>query len=237
MVTKIGVSTGVFYKYFEEDELDQMISSLKSIDVDIIEILYARPFMLDLPLSNENMNYLQAKEVLIHSPFFVDQGYEDLCYNKPLIEKLIEKKRLLKAKYIIIHPDLLPNFNLISNYPEIFVFENLKSERGYSIQRLLNLMKSGLSIKISLDIGHLNNIDAVELSKLIKKYKKNIAEIQLSIKEDYEDFLDGKIGSKYSFLIGIDIPIILETRPRELSHLGIIIKNLKNFVQDYNHPT
>ncbi len=230
MATKIGVSTGVFYKYFKEEELNQMISFLKSIDLDVIEILYARPFMLDVKISDENMVYLNTKEVLIHSPFFVNQGYKDIAYDKSLIKKLIEKQKLLRSKHIILHPDLLPNFDLIKKYSKIFVFENLKEERTYSFQKLLNMIDSGLKMKISLDIGHLNNIDSLGLLKIIKKYKKNIAEIQLSIKEDYEEFLNDNISSKYSFLIGIDIPIILETRPKELSHLNIIIKNLRNFL-------
>ncbi len=231
MAVKIGVSTGVFYKHFKEEELNQMISFLKTVDTDIIEILYARPFMLDVILSEDNLAYLQTKEVLIHAPFFVNQGYQDVFYDELLIDKLIEKQRALNSKHIILHLDLLSSPSLIDKYPGIFVFENLKEERKYTLQKLLEMVDSGSKIKISLDIGHLAAGHNLNISEIIQKYRNSIAEIQLSIKEDYDEFLSGNISSKYSFLIGLDIPLILETRPKELSQLGIIINNLKRFMQ------
>lgn len=232
MTTKIGISTGVFYKHFKEEEIDKMISFLRNLNVDIIEILYARPFMLDINISDENRFFLNNKKVLIHAPFFENQGYNDIIYDNTLINKLIEKSKFLDVHNIIIHPDLTPNFDYLNEFPGRFIFENLKDERVFTVQKILNLISSGMKIKLSLDIGHLNSNDKLNITKIIKDNKKDIAELQLSIKEDYDDFLTGNINSKYSFLIGLEIPIILETRPKELSHLNIIINNLRKFVQN-----
>lgn len=232
MISKIGISTGVFYKHFKEVDLNEMIDYLRNLNVEVIEILFARPFMLDLKISDENITYLKNKELIIHSPFFSNIGYEDIIYDEKLIKKTLKKFNDLNAKHIVIHPDLISNFDIIKKYSDIFVFENLKEKRKYTFEKLLELNDSELDFKISLDIGHLRDKNYDRLDNLIKKYKNNIVEIQLSIKENYEDFLNGNINQKYSFLKKLEIPMVLETRPEELSHLNKILKNLRAWVEN-----
>jgi hypothetical protein len=107
----------------------------------------------------------------------------------------------------------------------------LKKERKYTLEYLKDWIKKGKNIKISLDIGHLQNNNYFEYIPLIKDIKESIVEIQLSIKKDYKNFLKGNINKKYNFIKDLSVPIVLETRPEQISDLPIIIKNLKFWVQ------
>jgi hypothetical protein len=131
-----------------------------------------------------------------------------------------------------MHLDLLGNVKIPKEYSHLFAFENLKKERKYTLEYLKNWIKEGNNIKISLDIGHLQNNNYSEYIPLINEIKENIVEIQLSIKEDYENFLKGNVNKKYGFIKDLGAPIVLETRPKQLSDISILIKNLKFWEQN-----
>ena len=141
---EIGVSTGIFFKYYGEEEINRCIHHIARWDVDIVEILLTRLFMIDIPISFENKEFLKKKRVRIHAPFYVNKGY-DLCkLTSAEIRKVVNLAEEIGAESIILHPDLINNVDSLDDFGFDFTIENVKPElsKDYSLERLPVFLKN-----------------------------------------------------------------------------------------------
>ncbi|MEK6963902.1 MAG: hypothetical protein AABX70_05725 [Nanoarchaeota archaeon] len=222
----IGISTGVFYKAVPEEDLNKTIDLIRPLDIDEVEILYARPFIMDATLSQKNLTFLKKIKVTIHAPFFKDQGWEDAHFDKHLLDKVVAKAKELGARHIIIHPDLV-DLSLLKAYDCIFALENLKSKRGFGADRLKQIFKENPKLKLSLDIGHARDWGPEELPKLLQNFKDRIVEIQFSVDDHYENVLQGKSYPDVELVRTLNVPLVLESRPTDIKLLPPILELLR----------
>ena len=66
---KIGISTGIFARKMPEEELEKMVNILLDYNVEMIEILVARPRLADIRFSQKTLDRLMHVEVSVHAPF------------------------------------------------------------------------------------------------------------------------------------------------------------------------
>ena len=231
MNNELGISTGVFYKHYADEQLNEKIDHLSTLDVDIVEILFSRPFMLDIHLTSKNMAFLRKKKVALHAPFFQSTGCVDVLYDEELIRKLIDKAREINATHIVLHPDLLPSIDVLKNKQITFAFENLKIYRKFPLSRLNELIVNNPEFRISLDIGHAADWGDFETKTMLQLFKGKIIEMQFSIDDSYESIIVGQDLSQYDWIKEYDFPVILESRPKDVKDLPLIIKNIKMVLQ------
>lgn len=229
MNKELGISTGIFYKFYEEEELNRKISHIFRWDIDRVEILFSRLFMLDIPLSEENKTFLKKKKVTLHAPFFNNEGYDFCKLSKEEIKKLVKIGKEINAEYIIVHPDLLEDVEILKEFDFPFVFENVKKEinEEFCLENLEKCFKLNPNLGLALDLSHAGSLSNEKIKGYIKKYC-NLKEIHISIKEQ-TSFLEGERQNFQDFL-DQEVNFILESRPRSMDKMHLIIKRLKEIL-------
>lgn len=227
-MNKIGISTGIFYKFYEEEEINRSISHISRWNVEIVEILLSRLFMLDIPVSEENKEFLSSKEVIIHSPFFVNEGYNLCKLGREEIKKLVKLAKQLNAKYIIVHPDLIEDLSILDETDFPFALENIKPEFSeiFSLENLKNTFENHKNLKLALDPGHAKNL-TIEQMKEISDDLGNLSELHAEL-DDVNAFL--KNGEEtHSYFRTFNVPIVFE-KFNDLRKVHLVIKKTKEIL-------
>ena len=231
----IGISTGLFKKKYPDTEINKMLAHAKTLHIDALEILFARPSMLKSTFSHEEIEWIKSLQYFaIHSPFFTDApGYEDIIYNDPAHPALKDIAHViigLNPSVCIIHPDLVKD-ERIWHDPEIpFAIENLKRKRNFSIEQIEALLLKHPHLKLVLDTEHAADWDEQTLQHLIDTFGDRIAHIQLSDGDrGYIDFLNNSNLSRFEPLRKLTCPIIIESKPSNFDQLPNIIERVRDF--------
>lgn len=228
MNNHIGVSTGVMHTFFKDDELEKKISCCLDLPIDILEILYSRPFVLRLPLSEAVNERLQQIRVSMHAPFFGDTGYNVIKYDETIIEQLLRKGKQHNAEHIVMHPDSLPVGVKFNNREDHFVIENLKKKSTIDSKGLAQILKENQGLRLVLDTGHADDWGEKELMNLLNQFRTQIVAVHLSVDDNYRSFIEHKT-QHFECLRILDCPIILESRPQKVEDLPSIIHAVRSF--------
>lgn len=226
MKAEIGVSTGVFHTFYEDEEINREISHIARWDVDVVEILFSRIYTLDIPITAENKEFLKRKTVTLHAPFFYNKGY-DLCkLTKTEIKKLVEIGKELNAKHILIHGDLLEDLGILNEFDFLFVIENVKPKisEEFSLQKIKKIFDKNKKLKLGFDPEHAKDLSKEEIEKYLSELN-NIEEIHFPIL-DLNNFLNGE-EKNYFYLKKYCNSVTIETRLEKLGKMPQVIEMLR----------
>jgi len=224
--SKIGVSTGIFLNFYEDEEINRRIAHIARWDVDQVEILFNRQFTLDIPITKENKEFLRRKEVTLHAPFFHNEGYEKFIITRVEIEKLVKIAKDLNAKHIIVHGDILEDMDILNDYDVPFVIENIKPKLSeeFSLQNIKSIFEKYPKLKLAFDAGHAKDLSKEEIEKYLKELD-NTEEVHFAIK-DFKAFLKGEETDLY-YLKDYCKSIVIESRLERLGKIPLIITKLR----------
>jgi len=216
---KLGLSTGIFHKFYGEEELNRKISHLSIWDPEYIEILYIRPYMLDIPIGEENKFFLNKKKVTIHAPFYQNSNREKCILSENELSKLVRVAKKINALHIVLHPDTINNFKILDKFDVKFIFENLDEQvSNFTLESMENIIKKH---GLCFDRIHARNLSHDKIKKLLI----NLCEIHFNFDELTSFLINGT--KEYNILRGMDVPIIIETRIRSLDRTSQVIKKIK----------
>ncbi|MFH0869682.1 MAG: TIM barrel protein [archaeon] len=236
MNNKIGFSTGATYSW--DNSINNQIQILKRIDCNAIEISFGKISDLDEEIQEENIKYIRSLDyVSIHAPFF-DDDRNDLYYeNNELIKEVLTKLAAIctriDVKSVVFHPNLIKDYSVLENMNFCICLENMPIERGFSIERLNDLMKKHLNYKLVLDTAHALSWDESSLSQLVVKFDNRISHIHFSDRRyselkkrvyDHQQVLFCEQMHKFDSLKELDCPIIIEVSIKDKKN---DINNLK----------
>lgn len=231
MSVKIGVSTGIFHNFYEDEEINRKISHIARWDVDAVEILFNRIFTLDIPITQENKMFLKNKIVTLHAPFFYNKGYEMCKLTKKEVEKMVEIGRELNAKHILIHGDLLEDIKILDEFDFTFVVENVKPKISseFSLQNIKKILDKSPKLKFAFDPGHSKDLSREEIEKYLLDLK-NIYEVHFQI-NDVNLFLKGEETENY-YLKKYCSFVNLETRLEKLGKMPEVIEKIREIFRE-----
>jgi len=236
MSATIGISTGLFKKIYKDSELGKMLSHSKSLPIDAIQILFARPNMLKHQFTDEEIGFLHSlKHVSIHAPFFTDEkGYIDIAFSKNnewILDRIEGISEKIGSSCCVIHSDLIKDPDILIKRKTLFLFENLKKKRNVGSQQLKALFKTFPQIKLVLDVEHALDWSSGEVDQLISLFKERIEQIQLSDGDrGFKDFLqNGGNLERFIPLKKLNCPIIIESKPESLDALPAVINKVRAF--------
>ena len=221
---KFGLSTGIFHKYYGEEELNRKISHMAIWDSEYIEILYTRPYILNIPINAENKSFLKSRKVILHAPFFRNKSNEKYFLNEEDLKKLVEIANELDAIHIVLHADVINDFEILKKFENKFVIENMdKNFSDYPLENIdINLLKEN---GLCFDRHHSNSLSGGE----IKPFLEHIKEIHFNFDELTKFLVEGT--KEYDFLKNYDVPIILETRIRSLDRTNQVMNKINEIFE------
>lgn len=232
MNNRLGISTGVFHKHYKSEQLNEVIGLISNLSIDFVEVLFARPFMLDIEISPNNLLFLKSKKVIIHAPFFGDEGYKDISYDSTQLEKIVKKAELLNAEWVVIHPNQIQDMDLLLKYRFCFGIENQKEKAGFLLSDFPNFLTKYPHFKVVVDLGHAAKLGVGVISKLIKQLEEKIIEIQFSVDDNYRSILTETVSEEmFTVLKEHNFPIILESRPENIEDLPEIINKIRTLLK------
>ena len=228
-MVNIGLSTGMFHKFYGDEEINRRISHIARWNVDVVEILFSRLFMLNIPINPENKEFLKKKKVTIHAPFFVNEGYTFCMLGHDEIKKLVSIGKDLNAEYIVIHPNQVTDLSILSDYDFKFVFENIKPKLTdtYFLENMKGILDKFPSVGFALDPGHSKHLSMNEIIVLTKKIK-DLREVHCRI-YDSKDFIAN--GDKtHSYLKTLNANVLIEG-VEDFTHVHEVIKKMREIVR------
>ena len=186
--------------------------------IDFIEILFAEPNALEIEITQETIDAIKGKRILVHTPFYQ--------YTKEIIQKTIAQAKRLGAEHIVIHPDYIIDVNILKERDVIFALENIKSFPstllcGFHFENFAALVDQIPVSIIVLDIGHaIQSGGEEEVIKYLDAYNQNIAACHVKKEQFTLSCMKLPFFSK--------IPLILEGRCKNREELINSIEEMKN---------
>lgn len=170
----VAISTGCCYD-LKLNKLES-IHFLEKYPIDGVELMFAQPKdLLDFELDQKALTFLKKLEfVSIHMPI------ENViyCNNKETQELLLKAVNLAKqfnAQYLVFHPNVIKDFDLIKNLPIQVCIENMnKKENNYkTVKEIKSVLDKYPFLGLVLDISHVlgNNLEPSEFLILKDKIK------------------------------------------------------------------
>jgi hypothetical protein len=233
MKYKIGVSTGIFARLMPEEELEKMVNILLDYHVELIEILVARPRLADIRFSQKTLDRLRTIEVSIHAPFFKEEGYEDVDLDAQLLSRVEKFAIHVNAEDIVIHPDLVRDWDRVKQIRIPVLIENLKPGRGWGLNEMKDLIKKNPTFGIALDGDHAEKWGVGEADIWAKELYSNLKSLHLNLKDQYKCIVEGDwVPPKYVLMNTGSI--ILEKTPFEMDAIPTIIIKAKEIINQYH---
>lgn len=181
MNIKLGLSTGCFYKLYENTELtDDLLNFYLDNEIELIElnILKAKKCEKLYSLSKKLLTRFEC--VSLHAPS--DITYRDDEQTNIILSNISNFSKLHNISSVIVHPDKIVDFSVFKKYPETcFLYENMDKRK--SAFRLLSDLKAiGSHEKFVIDLQHLytNHEKYASFQLFIKENINKIFEFHVS---------------------------------------------------------
>ncbi len=162
-------------------EINSRFSYARKQDISGVELIFAsKDELYSSRLSEENLSWLKSlKYVSIHAPFkLVSKSHDQLEVARQL-DILSDIYHKINAKNLIIHPNEMPEIDLIRRYDFSISTENLRPGSRVPIS-ILERILSRYRIKLCLDVAHAYLWSKHETGRLIDAFKQEISEVHFS---------------------------------------------------------
>ena len=182
------ISTGCFHSRHVKKEApaNEKIKLCSKLDVDGIELIFAHvEHLANFKLNKESVNILKnMKFNTIHLPFYQKiKKSEDFIFNdSPLVKRVMNKAYRLydqiDAKNIVIHSNLVKNYELFDVLNYQHSIENMEFKHHFKISDYSKILKENPSFKMVFDTTHAG--EGKEMHTLIKNFKNKMIYCHLS---------------------------------------------------------
>lgn len=152
---------------------------------------------LDFLLNNLEKRLPQAKAIELTHVWSLTEIIKNLGYIKKYkyrsfhlptkgykkwLKDLKKHQDTLKLNCLIIHPNLVDDWEELEKYPLPILIENMDNykKRFKTTKEIKDLFKRHPRLKMCLDLNHLKSNGLQDASKWLSDFKKNIAQIHLS---------------------------------------------------------
>jgi len=164
-MASIGFTTGALYKL--NIPMDEKIKLLHSLGMEAIELSFATPReLLGYKPSVETQNLMKTfRYVSIHAPW-KNVGYSTGQKTGKILQKLEYLCQKVRAKGIVLHPDIVLDFQRLARLKLPFLVENLDKKKYSNDPRQFEALKEKYEFGFVLDIQHAYNQDpSMELAE------------------------------------------------------------------------
>lgn len=209
---KIGFCHGDLFKIHDVNTKEN-IEILKACGSNAIEINCHHAG--EMELINTLIPFIKNFEYIsMHTPGNIRYGNN--LENREILSKLENLYSSVGAKLVVVHPDLVDNWDVFNDYKINWAIENMdaRKESFKDVASLKNFFVNYPSWNLVLDVGHCNDNDKSMLlaKNIIFELRDKIKEIHLS---GYLVFHDPLYRTKQTEIIDcckeLDVPIIIES--------------------------
>ncbi|MFA5333137.1 MAG: hypothetical protein WC376_01440 [Candidatus Nanoarchaeia archaeon] len=175
----LGFSTGSLYKHLEPLS-NEAVDAISSTGCNAIELCALFNYRIEL-LNILDINKLKKfNYVSLHSS--EELRYANNVETRKLLNTIVKYNKIFKFDNIIIHSDIVDDWNIFKDYDLPFLFENIgrKDGFGYKLDEIIKIIEN--NHKLVLDLTHDYIVDKnMNLSNnLLKNYNNSIKEIHVS---------------------------------------------------------
>jgi len=218
----IGFSTGAL----AHADFLQGVNILMEKKVSVIELSALRQREL-APLVDalETLDLSSFDYVSVHAPSQLDEGTEREIVT--LLASVTDR-----GWPIIVHPDVITDFSMWSNFGELLFLENMDKRKmvGRTASELAIYFEKFPEASLCLDLGHARQIDPTmsEAVRILERFGNRLGQLHVSevnAKSTHDPLTAGALMAfrRISQLIPEEIPIILET-PVGKDQVGVEIE-------------
>lgn len=170
----IGFSTGALALGDWQKALAMLNkSSATAIELSALREQELEPLISFLP----EIDLSKFTSVFFHAPSKLEKFTE-----RELVEKL--KPIVMSGYPIILHPDIIQNYDLWSDFGELLCIENMdrRKSKGRTVEELLSIFDKLQSASFCLDIGHARHIDRTmsQAKTMVHEFHTRMKVIHLS---------------------------------------------------------
>ncbi|MGB2807012.1 MAG: hypothetical protein WBC22_04700 [Sedimentisphaerales bacterium] len=170
----IGFSTGALALGDWQKALAMLNkSAATAIELSALREQELEPLIKSLP----EIDLSKFNSVFFHAPSKLEKLTE-----RELVEML--KTVTMKEWPIIVHPDIIQNYNLWSDFGELLCIENMdrRKSKGRTAEELLSIFEKLPSASFCFDIGHARHIDRTmsQAKAMIHEFHARMKVIHLS---------------------------------------------------------
>lgn len=230
----LGFSTGFLHKIIQPVSREA-IFLCQEIGCNIIELSCSYEERIPL-LENIKKSDLESfKKVSLHAPssIFLKKDRE----LKLILNTIQEACKRLEIDYIIVHPNIVRNWNIFNDYTFQVAIENMDryGETGKTVKELANIFNHK-NYKLVLDLNHcFTNDKTMKLAdEFIKSFKDKICEIHLSGYKDKNNLHVPLHKTRQVNIIKVvpnkRIPIIIESECKDFNEAKKEYFYIKNYL-------
>jgi len=210
---KIGFSHGTIHKITDK-YFDSSIDIFKKIENDVIEVCLHDAEEVD-KLQNISKKVKDFSYKSIHLPT-QNIRYKNDQLTKDLLDKVEKFYHEIDANLVLVHPDLVEDWEVFDKYKLNWAIENMdkEKEKYKTAEELADFFRMKPNWKLVLDLNHCyTNDKTMKLAgEMIGQFKNRIAEVHLS---GHTDLHDPLFLTKQNFILDycnkLDVPIVIES--------------------------
>jgi len=170
----IGFSTGALALGDWQKALDILnISPATAVELSALRERELEPLIKSLP----KLSLSKFNSVFFHAPSKLEKFTE-----RELVEML--KSVIVKGWPIVVHPDIIQNYDLWSDFGELLCIENMdgRKSNGRTAEELFAIFEELEFASFCFDIGHARHIDRTmsQAVAMVQKFHARIKVIHLS---------------------------------------------------------
>jgi len=210
---KIGFSHGTIYKIIEKYQ-PSSIKIFKESGSNAIEICLYNASEVE-QLANIKEEVLDFSYKSIHLPT-QNIVYKNDIQTLELLDKIEKFYNEINASLVLVHPDLVEDWNVFDNYKINWAIENMDNRKNKykTMEELKEFFSKNINWKLVIDLNHCySNDKTMNIAEdIISLFNDKIAEIHLS---GYIELHEPLFITKQDFIIDlcdkINVPIIIES--------------------------
>jgi len=229
---KIGFSNGSLWKVADKYS-KSTIDIFQKCGSDVFEIcINSLSEVSRLPQIANCLGNFAYKS--IHLP--TDVTYKKDEQAKQLLDFVVDYYKEINADLILVHPDLVENWEIFDQYKLNWAIENMDKEKQKykTAEELAEFFKIKPDWKLVLDLNHCyTNDKTMKLADdIISQFKNRIAEIHIS---GYVDYHDPLFQTKQNFILDycnkVDVPIVIESVFDNVDDVAKEYKYIKKYLR------
>ncbi len=171
---KIGFSTGALEKGNYQDALKWLYTRhIQSVELSALRYDELEPLISHI----DSIQVTHFNYVSFHAPSFFPRELE--CRVVQMLRKVADKKW-----NIIVHPDVISDWNLWKPFGRYLLIENMDRRKpiGRTVEELDAIFQKLPEARLCLDVAHARQLDTTLtlLSQIVAKFSNRIAEIHIS---------------------------------------------------------
>jgi hypothetical protein len=228
----ISFALGNIWSWIPSRNMGTLVDFARQLDISGVEItLASKDELFSFQLSEEDRTWL------LHAPFRLvseSANQKELMSQLKLLSDLYQS---VNAKTIVIHPDEMPDPELLQQQAFTVSTENMPEGR-FSMQSNLNhLMSRYPGIALCVDVSHAFLRSGKETAQLVSAFSNKISQIHLSGANAASDHLSlrnapGEFLRSIQPIKTLRVPMVLEADIRTMSieYLKEEIEYIKHFL-------